>query len=126
MTVFRNWATFAFVIATSVALARLHYLIITDLLLQIVMAEYNLVANRKRNASCRRKSFQKTPHSTSHTIIPSIACIIGYRENPSIFEQCLQSYHSAIGCAHLVVGIDGNQDADLDMVRVFQTVRLTS
>ncbi|KAL9026475.1 MAG: hypothetical protein Q9180_007479, partial [Flavoplaca navasiana] len=48
-----------------------------------------------------------------------MACLVGYRELPDLFRKCLSSYIDA-GCRCLVVGIDGNDDQDEQMLQIFQ------
>jgi hyaluronan synthase len=51
-----------------------------------------------------------------------MAAIVGYREDPDLFYRALESYKATEGLDFTLVGVDGDQAADMDMVRVFQMV----
>jgi hyaluronan synthase len=103
-------------------------------MISIFVAEYNRWANEKR-----RSRLQETPASTpTHDVekaistwpnIPAggvtrcMAAIVGYREDPDLFYRALESYKATDGLDFTLVGVDGDQAADMDMVRVFQMVR---
>lgn len=51
-----------------------------------------------------------------------MAAVVGWREDPSLFTRALESYRMAKACTFLLVGIDGDEGADQDMVNVFHKV----
>lgn len=51
-----------------------------------------------------------------------MAAVVGWREDPSLFTRALESYKNAKGCAFVLVGIDGDEKDDEDMVDVFHHV----
>lgn len=56
------------------------------------------------------------------TRLDCIAAVVGWREDPALFTRALESYRTAKACTFLLVGIDGDEDADQDMVDVFHKV----
>ena len=52
-----------------------------------------------------------------------MAAVVGWREDPALFTRALESYKTARGCMFLMVGIDGDEAQDQDMVDVFNLVR---
>lgn len=105
-----------------------------DLMISIFVAEYNRWANEKR-----RLKLHETPPSTPTGDVEKalltmqngppaevsrcMAAIVGYREDPDLFYRALDSYKATEGLEFTLVGVDGDQAADMDMVRVFQMVR---
>ncbi|TFB01012.1 Hyaluronan synthase 2 [Trichoderma ghanense] len=51
-----------------------------------------------------------------------MAAVVGWREDPALFARALQSYKSAKHCMFMLIGIDGDEAADQDMVDVFNYV----
>lgn len=51
-----------------------------------------------------------------------MAAIVGYREDPDLFARALDSYKTAAECRFVLVGVDGDDTPDMEMVRVFQQV----
>jgi hyaluronan synthase len=102
-----------------------------DLLLSVFVAEYNRYANEMRRQ--RVYTPPSTPAATdlekAADLLPSshigpdcIAVVVGYREDPELFGRALQSYKTAEGCRFTLVGVDGEQGPDMEMVQVFQKV----
>ena len=60
--------------------------------------------------------------SSSTPRMDCIAAVVGWREDPALFTRALQSYKTAKGVAFLLVGIDGDEVQDQDMVDVFDAV----
>ncbi|KAK7923453.1 glycosyltransferase family 2 protein [Apiospora marii] len=50
----------------------------------------------------------------------AVAMIVGWREDPELWRRCLESYKTASGWAFLIVGIDGDEPDDQEMINVFQ------
>ncbi|PWY80584.1 hypothetical protein BO70DRAFT_387603 [Aspergillus heteromorphus CBS 117.55] len=100
-----------------------------DVLVTIFAAEYNRYTNE-----CRRRKLygQDKALQDAEKAIPRLspagpgpdcmAAVVGYREDPALFARALESYNSAEGCRFVLVGIDGDEEADMEMVRVFQKV----
>lgn len=53
-----------------------------------------------------------------------MAAVVGWREDPSLFTRALEGYKATRGCVFLIVGIDGDEAQDRDMVDVFDMVSL--
>lgn len=51
-----------------------------------------------------------------------MATIVGYREDPDLFARALDSYKSAAECRFVLVGVDGDDTPDMEMVHVFKGV----
>lgn len=51
-----------------------------------------------------------------------MAAIVGYREDLALFVRALESYKDAAECRFVLVGVDGDDTPDMEMVRVFQQV----
>lgn len=102
-------------------------------MISIFVAEYNRWANEKR-----RLKLHETPPSTPTgdvekalltvengppgEVARCMAAIVGYREDPDLFYRALESYKATEGLDFTMVGVDGDQAADMDMVRIFQMV----
>jgi hyaluronan synthase len=54
--------------------------------------------------------------------LDSMAAVVGWREDPALFTRALESYKNAKHCTFMLVGIDGDDVADRDMVDVFNIV----
>ncbi|RAK77762.1 chitin synthase [Aspergillus fijiensis CBS 313.89] len=102
-----------------------------DLLLTILAAEYNRFTNERR----RRRLYQPTAAAAdpekprmvdAHSGPDCMAAVVGYREDPGLFARALNSYRAAEGCRFMLVGIDGDEKADMEMVRVFQNIHPTA
>jgi len=91
-----------------------HALIFMDLILRIFLAERNAADNLRRLSSWKAR-----PGESPNTQV--IVSIVGYREDPLLFKNCLERYLKS-GSKYLVVGVDGNQPEDENMVRVFRNV----
>jgi hypothetical protein len=88
-----------------------------DLLSRIVLAEQNLRLNKLRrlhNEPARAIGRNKST--------PVIASVIGHREDPRVFERCLSSYKTQLQVGILVVGIDGLDNEDAEMIEVHDKV----
>lgn len=86
-----------------------------DLLFRIFLAEFNRSRNKRRV-----EDFQSS-NNGNESKLRVMGQIVGYREDPQLFENSLVSLVNT-GCGCLVVGIDGNEKEDLKMVNVFQKV----
>ena len=51
-----------------------------------------------------------------------LAAVVGWREDPVLYERALESYKSARSCVFLLAGIDGDETEDQDMINVFNKV----
>ncbi|KAK8104482.1 uncharacterized protein PG998_011515 [Apiospora kogelbergensis] len=111
-----------------------------DLLISILFAEYCRFTNegrrialieREENSSKERQELLldagdqeatiglATPEATGPNC-DAIAMIVGWREDPGLWRRCLESYKSASGWAFMIVGIDGDEPDDKEMIDVFQ------
>jgi hypothetical protein len=90
--------------------------------------------NARRNCQHRNSPTEELDRTTTHGAskdpgrqhgLGFVACVIAYREDPILFERCLRSYVDSAGkgkCRAFVLGIDGNQDADMAMLEILQKV----
>lgn len=100
-----------------------------DVLLTIFAAEYNRYTNetRRRQLQGPARTVQD-PEKASHLsgiadrATDCMAAIVGYREDPELFARALDSYKLASECRFILVGVDGDDVPDMEMVRVFQNV----
>ncbi len=53
-----------------------------------------------------------------------LAAVVGYREDPVIFEKALESYLHADGARFMLISVDGNSLEDQEMVDIFQKVHI--
>ncbi|RAH86877.1 hypothetical protein BO86DRAFT_428717 [Aspergillus japonicus CBS 114.51] len=100
-----------------------------DLLLTILAAEYNRFTNERRRrrvsqptAAAAAADPEKPRVMEAHSAPDCMAAVVGYREDPGLFARALNSYRAAEGCRFMLVGIDGDEEADMEMVRVFQNI----
>lgn len=52
----------------------------------------------------------------------TMASVVGWREDPELWQRCLESYKTARGCKFLLAGIDGHDADDQEMVEIFKKV----
>ncbi|KAH0524547.1 hypothetical protein TsFJ059_007044 [Trichoderma semiorbis] len=122
------------------------YPVTLDLILTILLTELNRLVNEGR----RLQFYEEDPEPmmppqdeksddgfydekkvgftvTETQIVPqsrldSMAAVVGWREDPALFTRALESYKSAMHCKFMLVGIDGDDVPDQDMVDVFNNV----
>jgi hyaluronan synthase len=100
-----------------------------DVLLTIFAAEYNRYTNETRRQQLQGSS-RTVQDPEKATYLPTatdratecMAAIVGYREDPELFARALDSYKLASECRFVLVGVDGDDVPDMEMVRVFQNV----
>lgn len=56
------------------------------------------------------------------TKLECMAAVVGWREDPALFTRAMESYKTAKSCSFLLVGIDGDEKPDLEMMQVFNRV----
>jgi hypothetical protein len=80
-----------------------------DMLFNILLAEYNIYANRQRRraAGAHQISLSLSHENADKKSGAAIAAIVGYREDPNLFSRALQSYVNADRCRFILVCIDG-------------------
>ena len=113
----------------TVITAYTHHPLTLDILLMIFIAEYNRLSNGRRRKQVQTSS-EKIPDLEEARDLPGkmahgpecMAAIVGYREDPMLFARALSSYKEAVGCQFVLVGVDGDDVPDMEMVRVFQQV----
>jgi hyaluronan synthase len=92
---------------------------------QISLAEVNRRKNIKRIKQLERKLSKADVETGIHekeAAVRHMASVVGYREEPNLFRKCLQSYRGAPGLELMLVGIDGDHDGDMEMVRIVEEV----
>ncbi|KAF7562262.1 hypothetical protein G7046_g1868 [Stylonectria norvegica] len=112
--------------------ARCRYPVTLDLVLTIALAELNRFLNEGR-----RLQFYQQDATVSEKVAPEkidmeqqettanldcVAAVVGWREDPALFARALQSYKRASNCVFLLVGVDGDELPDQDMVGVFENI----
>lgn len=113
-----------------------YYPATVELLLSVLLAEFCRYRNEGRRITFREQESQvrykddveKHAEQLLEGPAPSncdtMASVVGWREDPELWERCLESYKTAIGCKFLLVGIDGHDADDQEMVEVFKKVRI--
>lgn len=109
-----------------------YYPATVDLLISILLAEYCRFNNEGRRIAFRQAASnpKEKEDVEKHALTASspasseaIAAIVGWREDPALWERCLESYRTAVGCKFLLAGIDGHDSDDTEMIDIFQKVR---
>lgn len=77
----------------------------------------------KDNVDVEKRGLRLPAKQPGNTGCDTIAAIVGWREDPELWERCLESYKTARGCKFLLAGIDGIDEDDQEMVDVFNKVR---
>ncbi|KAH6604305.1 glycosyltransferase family 2 [Trichoderma cornu-damae] len=123
------------------------YPVTLDLLLTILLTELNRLVNHGRRVRFYEEECPRPPQpprdetngngngvydekkaslleaqSVPRSRLDSMAAVVGWREDPALFTRALESYKSARHCTFMLVGIDGDDAADDDMVDVFKRV----
>lgn len=98
-----------------------------DTLVTIFLAELCRWTNQRRRytstARLEAASALDIVEKGEKTVSPGmIAAVVGYREDPILFKQALESYLQAQDCRFLLVSIDGDTDEDEEMIDVFREV----
>lgn len=96
---------------------------------QISLAEVNRRKNVRRIQQLERKLSSNDEEDgirEKETAVRHMASVVGYREEPNLFRKCLQSYHGSPGLELMLVGIDGDHDGDMEMIRIVEEVNPTS
>jgi hyaluronan synthase len=95
-------------------------------ILEISLAEWNrrksIQRVRKLEGDFGIVDQEKYPEGKP-PVVDCLASVVGYREESALFEKCLKSYYGTPGLKIMVVGVDGNESKDLEMVQVVQKVR---
>ncbi|KAM0254323.1 hypothetical protein ACHAQJ_006909 [Trichoderma viride] len=122
-----------------------HYPVTLDLVFTILLTELNRLVNEGRRLQFYEEespeSFPPSPDESfdGHfydeknvgvsvtQIVPQsrldcMAAVVGWREDPALFTRALESYKSTKHCTFMLIGIDGDDEADGDMVDVFNNV----
>lgn len=85
---------------------------------QISLAEVNRRKNIRRVRLRNQKSDAEKGILEKERDVRHMASVVGYREEPGLFRKCLQSYIGSPGLEIMLVGIDGDHDGDMEMIRV--------
>lgn len=96
-----------------------------ETVLQILLAEVNRRKSVRRIRQLEHK-FSKVDKEDGmeekELAVRHMASVVGYREEPNLFRKCLQSYRGSPGLELMLVGVDGDHDDDMEMVRIAQEV----
>lgn len=109
------------------------YPVTLDLIVTIMLTELNRFNNEGRrirlyeeeSPSPRKGIDVEKSDPELQPAVPRLDCmaaVVGWREDPGLFTRALDSYKSAKCCKFLLVGIDGDEAEDMDMVNVFNQV----
>ncbi|KAJ5103313.1 hypothetical protein N7532_003842 [Penicillium argentinense] len=100
-----------------------------DILLTIFSAEYNRFMNENRRRKLHGQPQKIQDLEKASLVSPNanrgpecMAAIVGYREDPELFARALESYKNISECRLVLVGVDGDDVPDMEMIRVFQNV----
>jgi hyaluronan synthase len=92
---------------------------------QISLAEVNRRKNVRRVRLLEQTHAAADEEKGTRGRLPAVrhlASVVGYREEPNLYRKCLQSYRGSPGLEIMVVGIDGDHDGDMEMVRIAEEV----
>lgn len=100
-----------------------------DILLTIFSAEFNRFMNEGRRQKLQDPPQKDQDLEKASILSPKLnegaecmATIVGYREDPELFARALESYKNIPECRLVLVGVDGDDVPDMEMIRVFQQV----
>lgn len=112
--------------------AHCRYPVTLDLVVTIALAELNRFINQGRRLRFYAEESRPREKMDSEKLdlelqppaprLDCIAAVVGWREDPALFTRAMESYKAAKSCKFLLVGIDGDEVEDMDMVRVFNKV----
>ncbi|CAM1504642.1 Fc.00g022330.m01.CDS01 [Cosmosporella sp. VM-42] len=98
----------------------------------VALTELNRLINERRRRNFYQQESRPYENIISEKIdlelqpatprLDCMAAVVGWREDPALFTRALQSYKTARSCVFLLVGVDGDQEPDQDMVNVFNEV----
>ena len=98
---------------------------------QIFLAEINRVRNKRRVDKLREDTEdsrfaedEEKGLSRKQSTVKCLASVVGYREEAGLFRRCLESYKDAAGLGVMLVGIDGNEPTDMEMVQIVKNASL--
>jgi hyaluronan synthase len=103
--------------------------LLVEAILQIILSEIN---RRRQSIRLKQAEGENDSKDLEHLDLksiwptPCVGSVVGYREDPLVFQKCLESYHQDFDKALkvLVIGIDGNELEDLEMVKTAESVCL--
>ncbi|EKG21103.1 hypothetical protein MPH_01588 [Macrophomina phaseolina MS6] len=97
-----------------------------DTIWQIVLTDISRQKSKRALTELKAKvsthEAEKSGIRTSAAGVPYLISIVGYREEEKLFRKCLETYKTCTGVTTIMVGIDGNESEDMEMVRAVQTV----
>lgn len=113
------------------------YPVTLDILITIVLTELNRFVIEGRRIDFhdeqRHQEYSYTDEKRDwekidleiQPVTPKLEClaaVVGWREDPALYERGLESYKSARSCVFLLAGIDGDEAEDQEMIEVFNKV----
>ncbi|PSN59965.1 hypothetical protein BS50DRAFT_507151 [Corynespora cassiicola Philippines] len=103
------------------------YSLTLESIILITCSEFNIWKEKGRRYNHRTVRSDSDIEKLADTPFRSVECVgsvVGYREDPTIFRNCLDSYAENYDhCMRvLVIGIDGNEMEDLSMIEVAEEV----
>ncbi|KAF4547866.1 Hypothetical protein D9617_35g090170 [Elsinoe fawcettii] len=100
------------------------YPLIAEGVIQAVCSEVNRRKMLARRSAAAQMTCEDKMEIGSAVRAECIATVVGYREDATIFRQCLDSYDANFDNRHkaVCIGIDGNDQEDLEMTEVAEQV----
>lgn len=92
-----------------------------EALFSCALSEWNRQKGLRRLKVLDKRNEHGDPEKGGHGRTKYMASVVGYREEPGLFQRCLESYRPA-GVDTFLIGIDGNGPEDMEMVRVVERV----
>lgn len=90
-------------------------------------------SNRYNNDSRKERAFKASGirkdeevslgHTATQENTAALAAVVGYREEPGLFAGALNGYKSCPSLGFLLVGVDGDDAEDMEMIQVFKEMR---
>ncbi|MCJ1307176.1 hypothetical protein MMC25_000822 [Agyrium rufum] len=91
---------------------------------QIFLADINRRKNKRRVQQLYEADADTEKGSGGgKAAVRCLASVVGYREEANLFKRCMESYQGSAGLEIMLVGIDGNEAMDMEMVQIVKNVR---
>lgn len=120
--------------------AHSRYPVTLDIVITIALTEFNRYVIEGHRSAFRGRYLGFSDHDSEvstekeHNIfdiekrpisakLECLAAVVGWREDPSLYARALESYKTSGACVFLLAGIDGDEEEDQEMVKVFNRVR---
>lgn len=91
---------------------------------RIAFSEVETLPSDKGDEDVEKQAFSLVSGRESSATCEAVAAVVGWREDPDLWRRCLESYRAASCCKFVLVGIDGDDADDEEMVEIFKKVRM--